>query len=105
MSLLRARIRSKEAVRVDRGIVPALAAARRASYAAPDVDSGPLTRIKSVPAIAARIARSEGETPRAAAVPVSESVIVTPRKPSVPRSRVSEIARDQPAPLFGSYAS
>src|SRR6476620_298478 len=76
----------------------------RSEAKTPRVDvSEPVSRIMSVPARAARKARELGETPRAWAVPVSESVIVTPLKPSPPRSNVVEIACDQPAALTPSY--
>src|SRR3954469_11467737 len=58
----------------------------------------------SVPAFAALTASVVGETPRAAAVPVSESVTVTPRKPNVVRRREAPIACDHPAAFAVSYA-
>ena len=61
--------------------------------------SEPVTRIMSVPAVAARIASEVAVTPRAEAVPERESVIVTPLKPSWVRSRSTLIAFDQPAPF------
>ena len=64
--------------------------------------SEPVTRIMSVPAAAARTARVLAVRPRAAAVPLSESVMVTPLNPRSWRRSVSEITRDQPAAWLAS---
>src|SRR3954449_1587415 len=99
-----ARIRESEAWRVASGMVPALAAATRLEYVFADDASEPVSRIMSVPAAAALIARDVAETPRADAVPDSESVIDTPVKPSVVRRSPTLIACDQPAAFVASYA-
>src|SRR6476469_8069327 len=98
----RARMRSYEASSRVRGIEPARAAARSAWYVAWVDASEPVTRIMSVPAIAARMASADTGIPRALAVPDRESVIVTPRNPSWSRRGPVTIARDQPAPFTGS---
>ena len=66
--------------------------------------SDPVSSSMSVPAAAARMASEVAETPREAAVPSRESVMVTPVKPSVPRSRSVPTACDHPAALDRSYA-
>src|SRR3954471_6844513 len=58
----------------------------------------------SVPARAARTASRHSAMPRALAVPVSESVMLTPVNLSWWRRRLIEIACDQPAPFTVSYA-
>ena len=58
--------------------------------------------IMSVPAWAARRASEVADTPRAEAVPLSESVMLTPEKPRVVRSSPTLIAGDQPAALAAS---
>ena len=64
--------------------------------------SEPVIRIMSVPAFAARWASTLSVRPRAWPVPSSESVMVTPLKPSSSRASRMAIASDQPAALSGS---
>jgi hypothetical protein len=78
-------------------MVPSLALARSFAYHLDDDLSEPVMRIMSVPAMAARMARRLTVRPRACAVPLRESVMVTPVNPSPVRSSRTEIAWDQPA--------
>jgi hypothetical protein len=55
-----------------------------------------------VPAFVAASARTLGVIRRVWAAPSSESVIVTPPKPSSPRKSPVAIARDQPAAFVRS---
>src|SRR5919201_4263754 len=84
---------------------PSVAAWSSDAYTPRDSDSVPVRSRRSVPALGALIASRAGLVPRVAAAASSESVMVTPRKPSSRRSSVRTMTGDHPAPWERSYAS